>query len=250
MQERKVCILYALHASNVGMIQHLCLAQILVHCLLQRDLGTGKAADWEPQNRSHPSPASLLSSEDYLSVQPKASSEDGPPGCSESRMPAHMLDINIMLRETLNEMLRSACTDFAFDIGTLRDASNDHAVPYLVLYILTMDTSIALDLGIDLKLLTSFLLSIESHYNDHHYHNKTHAADVLQMLHVIVKRSLRSKGIANAPLSQLSYVIAAAVHDVDHYGKHISILCAFSWACTLCIEREICPFPLLFGSVL
>ncbi|GAX79133.1 hypothetical protein CEUSTIGMA_g6573.t1 [Chlamydomonas eustigma] len=86
------------------------------------------------------------------------------------------------------------------------------------------DTSIASDLGLDLKLLTSFLMSIELHYNPHHYHNKTHAADVLQMMHVIVKRSLLKCGVADAPLAKLAYVVAAMVHDVDHYGLNNDFL--------------------------
>ncbi len=84
-------------------------------------------------------------------------------------------------RLVIQELLQSACRDFKFDIGILRDVTNDHALLTLGMYILTVDTKIVTELGLDPRALCSFLLDIEGQYAPHPYHNKNHAADVLQV---------------------------------------------------------------------
>ncbi|GAX80277.1 hypothetical protein CEUSTIGMA_g7715.t1 [Chlamydomonas eustigma] len=126
----------------------------------------------------------------------------------------------------LTKVLEEACMSFSFsfDIGTLRDITNDHALPVLALYMVSVDTDIAKDLKLNLNLFSSFLDKIEQLYNPHPYHNKTHAADVLQMLHTIVKSSLLKCNIVDSSLSQLAYIVAALTHDVDHYGYNNDFL--------------------------
>jgi hypothetical protein len=88
------------------------------------------------------------------------------------------------------------------------------------MYILTVDIHAVSGLGLDASKLSTFLTRIEEHYSKRNmYHHSAHAADVLQMLHVMVKRSLRRKGFIDSALTQLGYIMAAAVHDVDHYGE-------------------------------
>ncbi|GAX73870.1 hypothetical protein CEUSTIGMA_g1320.t1 [Chlamydomonas eustigma] len=132
--------------------------------------------------------------------------------------------LNTTSSDNIQAILSVACNDFKFDVRKLRDATNDHALPILALYILTVDTQVASDLNLNLQKLSSYLNAIEAQYNSNPYHNKTHAADVLQMLHVIVKLSLSQHGFAATPLSKLAYVIAALVHDVDHAGVNNDFL--------------------------
>ena len=49
------------------------------------------------------------------------------------------------------------------------------------------------------------------------YHNCTHAADVLQTMHVLLHRGGLVPGYAD-PLSLLACYLAAIVHDFEHVG--------------------------------
>ena len=55
------------------------------------------------------------------------------------------------------------------------------------------------------------------------YHNSIHAADVTQSTHVL----LNSPALESVftPLEVMSALFAAAIHDVDHPGKHKVIQC-------------------------
>lgn len=61
-----------------------------------------------------------------------------------------------------------------------------------------------------------FLKQVEDAYLPNPYHSKTHAADVLQTLHVCVTRGgMLGSGYAD-PLAQLAAYFAAVIHDVNH----------------------------------
>lgn len=49
------------------------------------------------------------------------------------------------------------------------------------------------------------------------YHNKTHAADVLQTMHVILTRGGLLPGYGDS-FTHLACILAAAAHDVEHLG--------------------------------
>ena len=49
------------------------------------------------------------------------------------------------------------------------------------------------------------------------YHNRTHAADVLQTLHVLLHRGGLVPGYAD-PITLLACYLAAIVHDFEHVG--------------------------------
>ena len=69
-----------------------------------------------------------------------------------------------------------------------------------------------------IPVLCNFLRRIESNYLPNPYHNKTHAADVLQTLNTM----LQFGGVKFAPssLEIFCILIAAIVHDVKHPGKN------------------------------
>lgn len=58
---------------------------------------------------------------------------------------------------------------------------------------------------------------MESGYKDNPYHNATHAADVLQSMHVLLHRGGLAGGYTN-PLELLACYLAAAIHDYQHPG--------------------------------
>jgi hypothetical protein len=64
--------------------------------------------------------------------------------------------------------------------------------------------------------LINFLTSLEDHYQNVPYHNKIHAADVIQSMHVL----LNSKALESVftDLEIFTAIFSAAIHDVDHPG--------------------------------
>ena len=72
--------------------------------------------------------------------------------------------------------------------------------------------------SLDETKLARFLLLIEDGYPDNPYHNRIHAADVLQSLHVILCRGqLMEKGFCD-DISLLSCYLSAIIHDYEHKG--------------------------------
>lgn len=62
-----------------------------------------------------------------------------------------------------------------------------------------------------------FLRAVEAGYRDNPYHNRTHAADVLQTMHALLTRGGLVPHYAD-PLTQLACYLAAATHDLEHVG--------------------------------
>jgi hypothetical protein len=54
-------------------------------------------------------------------------------------------------------------------------------------------------------------------YKSNPYHNATHAADVLQTLHVMMHRGGLVPGYVD-PLTMMAAYVAAIVHDFEHLG--------------------------------
>lgn len=73
-------------------------------------------------------------------------------------------------------------------------------------------------LACDEKTLFNWLTLVEMHYHaENSYHNSSHAADVLQATAKFM-RSERLKMIFD-PLDEVTALIAAAAHDIDHPGR-------------------------------
>ncbi|CAK8685576.1 unnamed protein product [Clavelina lepadiformis] len=73
-------------------------------------------------------------------------------------------------------------------------------------------------LGCSQTTLHSWLVAIESNYHSSNpYHNSTHAADVLQATAYFLKKE-RLKAWME-PLDEVSALLAAIIHDVDHPGR-------------------------------
>ncbi|KAL6763789.1 3'5'-cyclic nucleotide phosphodiesterase [Haematococcus lacustris] len=66
--------------------------------------------------------------------------------------------------------------------------------------------------------LARFLRAVEDGYINNPYHNKTHAADVLQTFHLILRRGGLIPGYVD-PLTHVACLLAAVVHDFEHVGR-------------------------------
>lgn len=62
----------------------------------------------------------------------------------------------------------------------------------------------------------NFLMTLEAHYQDVPYHNSTHAADVVQSVHVLLLSPALQSVFTD--LEVLTALFSAAIHDVDHPG--------------------------------
>ncbi len=103
---------------------------------------------------------------------------------------------------------------FDFDIFGLAARTNGRPLSSLAFTILKNESLVA-DLNLDETRLRKYLSMIEKGYHDVPYHNSTHAADVLQRVHTIMKTV--SDNVFQK-LDKLSLYLAAAVHDYGHAG--------------------------------
>ena len=97
---------------------------------------------------------------------------------------------------------------------------------------------------LDARRLTRFLLAIEAGYSTQQevlYHSRSHAADVLQSIFVLMRRGALDKYLGTGQSKQLAVLaayLAAAVHDYQHVGLSNDFLirtCVHhwpSWRCT------------------
>lgn len=67
------------------------------------------------------------------------------------------------------------------------------------------------------KTFITFMMTLEDHYlKDAPYHNRVHAADVVQSTHVLLNSPALESVFTS--LEVLSALFASAIHDVDHPG--------------------------------
>lgn len=113
-----------------------------------------------------------------------------------------------------------------FDAFQLDEATQGHPLSVLGYY-LFHSTGLMRLFNIPPVTLARFLRRIESGYHCNPYHCATHAADVLQTLHVILHRGGFVPGYA-CPESLLSCYLSAIVHDYEHGGLNNDFLVKMS----------------------
>lgn len=91
-------------------------------------------------------------------------------------------------------MLLSA-NNWRFDAFALEEASNGRPLSMLAFFLLKRNGLVD-SLKMDEHKLAAFLIRVEDGYPDNPYHNRTHAADVLQSMHVL---------LTNAGVRELGY---------------------------------------------
>lgn len=104
---------------------------------------------------------------------------------------------------------------YDFDIFELTDLTNGHPLVYMGLRLFEK-YDLVQKFAIPVDTLRAFFQKIQDGYLDNSYHNKIHAADVMQTLHVYLKGGLVSGNVSQ--LDILAALVAAAVHDYGHPG--------------------------------
>lgn len=106
---------------------------------------------------------------------------------------------------------------WTFDVFALHEASNEHALKFMVYELLTRYDLIN-RFRIPVSSLVAFVEALEVGYSKHRnpYHNLIHAADVTQTAHYLMLHT----GIMHwlTELEILAMVFAAAIHDFEHTG--------------------------------
>ncbi|KAG2443397.1 hypothetical protein HXX76_001757 [Chlamydomonas incerta] len=116
----------------------------------------------------------------------------------------------------VERVLGGGAVSWQWDAFKLADASADHALSTLGYYLFHQSDLIR---KFDLRppQLAAFLRRVEEGYRANPYHSKTHAADVLQSLHVLIHRGGLAPGYVD-PLSLMACYLAAIIHDFEHGG--------------------------------
>lgn len=104
-------------------------------------------------------------------------------------------------------MLRTA-DEWRFDAFALEAASDGRPLSMLAFYLLKR-SGLVQSMSLDEAKLAAFLLRIEDGYPNNPYHNRTHAADVLQSMHVLLVHGGLREGCACADYALLAAYMAA-----------------------------------------
>ncbi|KAL6755993.1 hypothetical protein V8C86DRAFT_128130 [Haematococcus lacustris] len=118
--------------------------------------------------------------------------------------------------EELHSLLEAAYSSWTYDSFALAAASQGHPLSAL-LYFLLHRSGLMTRFRLDPLMTARFARALEAGYQDQPYHNKIHAADVLQTLHVVLTRGGLVPGYAD-PLTLLACLLAGAAHDLQHSG--------------------------------
>lgn len=126
------------------------------------------------------------------------------------------------------EAVLATVDEWRFDAFKLAEATAGHPMSALGFWFIKRAGLIE-SLQIDAQALSRFLRKVEDSYPDNCYHNKTHAADVLQSMHVLMTRGglLRRLG-DDTSLLMLAGYLAAIIHDNEHKGLNNDFLVRIS----------------------
>ncbi|KAL6745688.1 hypothetical protein V8C86DRAFT_3150849 [Haematococcus lacustris] len=85
-------------------------------------------------------------------------------------------------------------------------------------YWLLQKTGLVSTMCLDTTKLVRWLWRIEAGYCANAYHNRSHAADVVQTLHMLLTQGGLAPGYAD-PLTRLAAYLAAVCHDYQYHGR-------------------------------
>jgi len=114
------------------------------------------------------------------------------------------------------ERVLSTAYNWQFDAFKLSSVSGDRPLSALAFF-LFHEADLIKRFQLKAACLARFLRRIEDGYRANPYHNKMHAADVLQTMHVLLHRGGLVPGYAD-PLYLMACYIAAIIHDYEHLG--------------------------------
>ena len=134
-------------------------------------------------------------------------------------------------------LLLNGINDWGLDTFRIEDLSDQRPLT-VITYRIFQERLLLRTYAIEPHTLISYLLTIEDHYQQVPYHNKTHGADVCQSMHVLLNASALDVSKINmkeqnknlnlsceylikgvfTELEVMSAIFASAIHDVDHPG--------------------------------
>ncbi|KAG2436688.1 hypothetical protein HXX76_006216 [Chlamydomonas incerta] len=114
------------------------------------------------------------------------------------------------------ERLLADADSWTFDTWRLAEATQGHALSAMAFYLMHREGLIT-KFKIKPAILARLLRALEAGYQGNPYHNATHAADVLQTLHVIIHGAQLHVHYLDK-LGLLAAYFAAIVHDHNHPG--------------------------------
>ncbi|KAJ9520544.1 hypothetical protein QJQ45_007398 [Haematococcus lacustris] len=115
------------------------------------------------------------------------------------------------------ESCLSSANSWAFDAFQLTSATAGRPLSVLA-YWLLHQSGLAAWAHLDHTKLARWLCRIEDGYCANPYHNRSHAADVVQTMHMLLTRGGLMPGYADR-LTQLAAYLAAVCHDYQHIGR-------------------------------
>lgn len=139
----------------------------------------------------------------------------GQAGAAGSGSDAAASSVPYSLQQQVDSVLATV-DDWQFDAFRLHDATAGHPLSTLSFYLLQR-SGLVEKYQMDAVRLARFLRRIEDGYPDNPYHNRTHAADVLQSMHVMLTRGGLIRRLGE-DLAMLAGYLAAVVHDYQHRG--------------------------------
>ncbi|KAJ9505875.1 hypothetical protein QJQ45_010053 [Haematococcus lacustris] len=178
--------------------------------------GTGQKGDGDEEQRSEGAAAAYV-----RPAQPRAASlasraGNGAQGRSMRLLPEAKLRVPKAPLPEVEACLASADT-WTFDAFALTQATEGHPLSVLA-YWLLHQSGLAAWAQLDQVKLARWLCCIEDGYCANPYHNRSHAADVLQTMHMLLTRGGLAPGYADQQ-SMLAAYLAAVCHDYQHIGR-------------------------------
>ncbi|KAK9824027.1 hypothetical protein WJX72_007091 [[Myrmecia] bisecta] len=122
------------------------------------------------------------------------------------------------LLPAVEEVLKETTT-WAFDAFRLTEVTQNHPLSTLAFWVFKQ-TELIKTFKLEEAKLARFLRAIEEGYPNNPYHNRSHAADVLQSTFMLITQG----GLSTNRLCHLAAYTAAIMHDFEHGGLNNAFL--------------------------
>ncbi|KAK9805235.1 hypothetical protein WJX72_007972 [[Myrmecia] bisecta] len=148
------------------------------------------------------------------------SSSSGSSGSGHGALERPMLadpPICASLTTQTERLLQDAESGWMFDVFALHESSPTECLSILAFWLLKQ-SGVIKRCALNEHRLAGFLRRVEAGYKPNPYHNRHHAASVIQTMHMLLHHGgLRQHGVAD-DFESLACYLAAAVHDFEHPG--------------------------------
>ncbi|KAK9853879.1 hypothetical protein WJX84_001089 [Apatococcus fuscideae] len=129
------------------------------------------------------------------------------------------ISVSASVTPVAERLLQEADKSWDFDIFSLADATAQRPLSTLGFFLITR-SGLAKEHGLNEEKLANVLFTLEDGYlQTNPYHNRTHAAGVLQIMHLLLASpgGLKQLGVVDSATTLACY-LAAICHDHDHPG--------------------------------